>query len=278
MALSAFHRDVLRTLAAERLRHAESYIAGGVALSVAMDTARLSRDIDLFHDTEDAVARSWERDRRLLSERGYRIQVVRERAGFVEAIVSARDESLLMEWARDSAFRFFPFVEDADLGLVLHPFDVATNKVFALVGRLEARDWVGVLTCDAQLQPLGYLAWAAAGKDPGFTPHGILVVARRTARYSDLETSALAFDGPPPQASELSRRWHVAVADAERVVDQLPAADIGRAVLTADADLYRGSPAELSTALEQGDLQFHGGRIGGAWPRVTGRPDGGLLP
>jgi hypothetical protein len=232
MALSALQRDVCGTLAAERRRHGESYIAGGVALSVAVRTSRLSRDIDVFHDTEDAVARSWERDRDTLREHGYTVDVVRERAGFVEAIVRTRDESLLMEWARDSAFRFFPLVEHPDVGLVLHPFDAATNKVLALVGRLEPRDWVDVLTCDAQLQPLGYLTWAAAGKDPGFTPQGILAHARRTARYTDQEISTLAFEGAPPPAAELSRRWHTAATDAERVVAQLPPLEIGQAVLT----------------------------------------------
>jgi len=51
-----------------------------------------------------------------------------------------------------------------ELGLTLHPFDLATNKVLALVGRVEVRDWVDVITCSEQLQPLGFLAWAACGK------------------------------------------------------------------------------------------------------------------
>jgi hypothetical protein len=76
--------------------------------AAVLRTPRLSRDVDVFHDTEEAVARSWERDRVTLREHGYRVDVVRERAGYVEAIVRARGESLLMEWARDSAFRFFP--------------------------------------------------------------------------------------------------------------------------------------------------------------------------
>ena len=49
-------------------------------------------------------------------------------------------ESVLLQWVKDSAFRFFPLVEHADFGLTLHPFDLATNKVLALVGRLEVRD------------------------------------------------------------------------------------------------------------------------------------------
>lgn len=39
-------------------------------------------------------------------------------------------------------------MEHEDLGLTLHPFDLATNKVLALVGRLEVRDWVDVLPAE----------------------------------------------------------------------------------------------------------------------------------
>ena len=35
------------------------------------------------------------------------------------------------------SFRFFPLVEHEELGLTLHPFGLATNKVLALIGRLE---------------------------------------------------------------------------------------------------------------------------------------------
>jgi len=49
---------------------------------------------------------------------------------------------LIVEWARDSAFRFFPLIEHEELGATLHQFDLATNKVLALAGRLEVRDWV----------------------------------------------------------------------------------------------------------------------------------------
>ena len=151
---------------------------------------------------------------------------------------------------------------------MLHPFDLATNKVLALVGRLEARDWVDVLECDARLQPLGYLAWAACGKDPGFTPLGILAEARRTARYTDEELRSLDFDGPPPGAAELSGRWRDALARAVEVADRLPPAHAGEAVLTSDGRLYAGPAGELSNALAGLDIIFHKGRIGGALPRL----------
>jgi hypothetical protein len=245
-------------------------VAGGVALTVALRTHRLSRDLDLFHDTTDAVARSWDRDRLALASDGYTVDTVRERPGYVEAVISRHDSRLVVEWARDSAFRFFPLVEHDELGLTLHPFDLAANKVLALVGRLEARDWVDVIECDARLQPLGYLAWAAAGKDPGFTPLGILEQAHRSGRYTDDEISALAFDGPAPVAADLSRRWHDALHAARTVVERLPAEHVGHAVLTMDGRLCTSGHADLDRALSSGHLVFHRGRIGGALPQIKG--------
>src|SRR5205809_5016575 len=133
MALTRLQRDVCRLLAAARRESGESYVSGGVALTVALGMSRISRDIDVFHDTSEAVARSWDRDRNILERSGYAVSVVRERPGFVEAVVAREGGRLVMEWARDSAFRFFPLLADEDLGLTLHPFDLATNKVLALV-------------------------------------------------------------------------------------------------------------------------------------------------
>jgi hypothetical protein len=75
----------------------------------------------------------------------------------VEARVESQGESTELQWAFDSAFRFFPLMEYAELGLTLHPFDLATNKVLALVGRAVPRDWVDIIECDSRLQPFGYL-------------------------------------------------------------------------------------------------------------------------
>lgn len=87
MALTALQRDVCRLLAAARRERRESCVAGGVALSVALKTARLSRDLDIFHDTTEAVARSWDRDRATLERSAYVVRTLRERPGYVEAIV-----------------------------------------------------------------------------------------------------------------------------------------------------------------------------------------------
>jgi hypothetical protein len=62
--------------------------------------------------------------------------LTRERMGSVEAEVGDDGVRARLEWARDSAFRFFPLLHHQGFGLTLRPFDLATNKVLALVGRL----------------------------------------------------------------------------------------------------------------------------------------------
>ena len=122
------------------------------------------------------------------------------------AMVSLHHERVLVQWARDSAYRFFPLKEDPQLGLTLHPLDLATNKALALVGRLEPLDWVDMPECHSRLQPLGFLLWAACGKDPGYTPDFLITLATRQ-RYAQAELDLLAFDGPAPDAAALSLRW-----------------------------------------------------------------------
>jgi hypothetical protein len=270
MALTHLQRILCRLLAEHRIRSGESYVAGGVALNELLGGARVSRDIDLFHDSEEAVEASWSADRSCLEQAGYSVRVLRERPGFVEAEISTSAEAVRMEWARDSAYRFFPLVEHPDLGLALHPFDLATNKVLALVGRREARDWIDILQCDLSLQPLGYLAWAACGKDPGFSPASILEHAGRTGRFSSEEIAELSFAGPAPDASDLARRWHAALDAARAVVELLPAEEAGTCVLLGGQELCRLAPDELAPALLQGELRFRTGGIRGALP--TTRP------
>jgi hypothetical protein len=129
MGLSLFQRTVCRLLARARVQRGESYLAGGATLNELLAAPRLSRDLDVFHDTEEALAASWAADRTLLEAAGYHLHVFRERVGLVEAEVRRGEDSVLMQWARDSAFRFFPLVEHDELGLTLHPVDLATSKV-----------------------------------------------------------------------------------------------------------------------------------------------------
>ncbi|MBM4029236.1 MAG: hypothetical protein FJ280_28135 [Planctomycetes bacterium] len=243
-------------------------MARGVALDLLTGGRRISRDIDLFHDTLEALDATWPADRRLLESHGYELRSVHERPWYIEAVVAQGPDTVLMQWTRDSAFRFFPLVQHQDLGLVLHPFDLATNKVLALAGRLEIRDWIDLITCHERIQPLGYLAWAACGKDPGFSPLTILEQAGRSGRYTTAELEGLSFEGTPPNLPDLLQKWRLMLTEAREVIMALPAGQVGKCVLHCQGDLYRGDLAQLRRDLAADSLVFHSGSIRGAYPQI----------
>ncbi len=267
MALTALERRVCRLLAEERRRIGESYVAGGSALNELLGERRLSRDLDLFHDTAAALRSTWPRDRALLTAAGLTVEPLREAQAFVEALVRDGTETVLVQWLQDSAYRFFPLVEHEIFGLTLHPLDLATNKLLALAGRREPRDWIDAVACHEKVQPLGYLAWAASGKDPGLGPLALVEEAART-RYSAVELALLDFGGAPPDAASLSARWRQAVREARELVRLLPEDEVGRCVLDEDGALQRAAPGQLVEDLASGRVSFHRGRIGGAFPEV----------
>jgi hypothetical protein len=83
MALTDFQRSLCRLIAENRIASGESYVGGGVALNELIGASRLSRDVDLFHDTDQALDATWKADRRLIEAEGYGVHVVRERSSFV---------------------------------------------------------------------------------------------------------------------------------------------------------------------------------------------------
>jgi hypothetical protein len=165
MALTGCQRSILALLAARRIERQESYLAGGAALTAATDSPRLSRDLDLFHDTREALLATWDDDRRILESDGYGIEVKRQLAAFIEAVVRKDGSAVTVEWAVDSAFRFFPLVRGPESLPSLHPFDpwvgplhrLATNMALALIGRLEPRNWIDLVACHDRIQQLGFL-------------------------------------------------------------------------------------------------------------------------
>ena len=158
-------------------------------------------------------------------------------------MVRVEERALKIEWAQDSAFRFYPVQEDERFGYRLHDADAAVNKVLALAGRSEIRDFVDVLHLDDSHLPLGALAWAACGKDPGFTPEFLLDHAARHVAYTQVDLDRLSLR-EPLDLTVLKRRWLAALERARALVAGLPPDEVG--CLYVDADRRPSAPDPAS--------------------------------
>lgn len=249
---------VARLLSANR--SFDSYLAGGAAILIEPNTTRYSRDLDYFHDSEARVAEAFEADRRALAAGGYALDVELNQPGYIRAVVRARGEATKVEWARDSAWRFLPAVRDARVGFVLHPVDLAVNKVLALAGRDEARDVVDMVHLTRAVLGLGPLCWAACGKDPGFTPLSILELLRRRGRVRPEDLARLDL-AQPVDLVELKHAWLAALDAVEPFVESRPPEEIG-------CLYYSAAQRGFADPRDAADAVPHFGRPGGVVPRV----------
>src|SRR5476651_248907 len=224
MPLGDFEKNVLRLLAANR--NPESYVAGATVFLRREDSHRQSQDIDVFHDTVQSLKQAATQDATVLQSNGYTLEWAETQETLQRATVSKDGRSTKMEWAYDSAFRFFPVQPDADFGFVLHPLDGATNKVLALAGRGELRDYLDVLFLHRNVLSLGALAWAACGKDAGFTPQFLVEEAQRRAHYPASRLNMLLLR-EPLDLVECKRRWLQASAEAKALFNLLPPEEVG---------------------------------------------------
>jgi hypothetical protein len=258
MPLTAFQERVTRLLAVHRT--ADSYLAGGSALHIAPNSKRYSNDLDYFHDSEERVASAFAADKMLLEKKGFTVEVGMNQPGYIRALVRKGKEATKVEWARDSSWRFLPPIRDKVAGVVLHPVDLAINKLLALVGRDEPRDFLDIMDAHDRILSLGALCWAAAGKDPGYTPPLLLSLLRRRGHYRPEDFARLHLHEPLDLAV-LKERWLGALDDAEAFVTKQPPDELGclyyskrKGVFV--SDFVPGDP----------DVVPHFGRPGGVLP------------
>ncbi|MGO9607208.1 MAG: hypothetical protein ACLQAT_28080 [Candidatus Binataceae bacterium] len=259
MPLTEFQRKVLKLLAANR--NPENYVAGGIVLNQAPESPRYSDDADLFHDTAESVFASADADAQTLANHGYRVDWESRQPAFQRAVASLGSDSMRLDWAFDSAFRFFPIESEPDLGFRLSVWDAGINKLLALVGRAEPRDAIDVLYFHRTMLSLGATCWAGAGKDPGYTPELLLNEAARLARFTVDDFNALNLR-PGYSVQDFRQEWMAAVESARRLIATLPAADVGCLYLNSD-----GKPVEPSVEMLT-TLKKHFGSVRGAWPTV----------
>ena len=254
MPLSKIQSDLLRLLAAHR--DPESYIEGSTSLT--RDTPRYSAAIDVFHDREERAGQAATQDIAVLQEQGYVVTWTRPGPGVFTVVAERQGATTKLEWVSDSDFRFFPTVRDEIFGYVLHPVDLATNKVGAAYGRQEPRDLVDLLAIHERILPLGAVVWASVGKALGFTPEGIINEIRRNARYTDADFRRIASDPPIDPVATMTRLREV-LSQAEAFVARMPTDKAGLLFLK-DGHVVEPDPDRLE------EYQTHAGKRRGHWP------------
>jgi hypothetical protein len=264
MPLTPFQQQLLADLATEPADDAR-YLAGGAALHFEPNSTRFSHDLDFFHDSVERVASAFARDRARMEATGYTLTVTLSQPGFVRATVTRGDASTRVDWAHDSAWRFMPLVRGARGGWLLHPVDLAINKVLALVGRDEPRDFVDVLFVHDRILPLGALCWAAVGKDPGFTPLSLLELLKRRGRYRPEDFSRLDLVVPIDLVAA-KESWRAALDGAERFCRSRPPDEIGCLYWSPVGQRF---VMPLPDGATSADIVPHFGTPGGVLPRVS---------
>jgi len=252
--LTKIQQDVLGLLASHR--DPESYVAGATPLN--RDAPRFSGDIDVFPDREERVSAASTSDSRTLEEAGYKVRWLRQQPAMHSAVVTKKGEETRLEWVADSDFRFFPTMRDETFGYILHPADLAMNKVMAAGGRREVRDLVDVVTIEETILPLGAVIWAAVDKAPGFTPEGLIAEIRRNSRYPLAEWREL-LSTEPLDPEVVTGKLHAALDRAEAFVLQMPTDNLGLLFLR-DGVVVQPNPSRLQ------DYQTHSGQRRGHWP------------
>ena len=254
MPISRLQTEILTTLAAGR--DPGSYVAGATPLNLR--GPRYSRDIDVFHDREERVESAALGDAEALTQAGFAVRWVRQSLLIYGAEVAKGDEKTRLEWVADSDFRFFPTVRDPLFGYVLHPVDLAANKMMAAVGRREVRDILDLTTIHRNILPLGAVAWAAVEKSPGFTPAGLLAEIRRNSLYPAAEWRELLTEKPLDPGAVMAE-LRLALEEAEAFVARMPAAQVGLVFVEAGRPVAP-DPAHLERYVS------HAGRRQGHWP------------
>lgn len=260
MPLTEFQASVAKLLSQHRSE--DSHLAGGAALHLEPNSKRFSNDLDYFHDSEVRVASAFDEDRKLLEASGFVVAIEMNQPGYIRAVVSRVQESTKIEWAHDSAWRFMPAVQDARVGWRLHPIDLAVNKVLALAGRDEPRDFLDIMEIDREILPLGALCWAASGKDPGFTPRSLLELLRRRGRYHPQDFARLRLT-EPVDVRALKSRWLEMLDEAESFITSRPSGEVGCLYWSPSARRF------VAPRAGEGAVVPHYGRPGGVLPRAV---------
>lgn len=178
MPLSRLQSRIARTVVA--LPEAEGFVlAGGGALVVLGIVERPTEDLDYFATAPEAVDRLRPALERALVEQGLTVHARRVVRGFAQFRVSDGVEATALDLSWDT--RLYP-PQSTEVGPALATDELAADKMLALFGRAEARDFVDVYRLRARYSRADLMR-LAAGKDRGFTADRFAEAIGQIDRY-----------------------------------------------------------------------------------------------
>jgi predicted nucleotidyltransferase component of viral defense system len=163
------------------------YLTGGTALSAIFLKHRRSNDLDFFTNTEELILPLSQKLEASLIKEGFKVERLRGFHSFVELSVSSDNDSTVVHFALDSPFRFEqPSDFDEIPGIKVDSLiDIATNKLLALFGRAELRDFIDIYFLVKEHFNKVDLVEKAAQKDPGFDLYWLGIAMERINDFTD---------------------------------------------------------------------------------------------
>jgi len=183
MKLTALQKKTLKIFSRVN-KHGDFYFTGGTALAVCYLRHRESDDLDFFTSEPTSLnptARDFEKT---LRSAGLNVQIERRQATFVRFLI---EQELKVDMALDVPFRLKPPVQSNIEGIkvpVDDLEDIAANKMLALFGRAEPRDFIDVYFLAKEYFDFMEMVQMAAKKDTGFDLYWLAAAMQEAEKIS----------------------------------------------------------------------------------------------
>lgn len=176
-------------------------LAGGAAIIARGIVDRTTNDLDLFGAARPDVQQLADALTTVLRSEGLAVVPIIEQPGFVRLAVDGGSESTTIDLGTDA--RIYP-AEKTERGQVLSVEELAADKLLAVFGRAQARDFIDAVALAELVGGLDEMCRLAAQKDGGFS-RAVLVEMIQS------------FDRLPPEEFELSEQGYADLRQAVQV-------------------------------------------------------------
>jgi hypothetical protein len=158
-------------------------LTGGSALAEFYLGHRKSFDLDIF-TTEKELILPFSRVLEEEMKKRFSVHVTRRFETFVEFEIGNGTESIKLQLAYESPFRFEPPFESSN-GIRVNDYkDLSTDKLLAFFGRAEPRDAIDIYFI-LQSEDFWTLVQQASQKDPGFDLYWLAIAMARVSEFPD---------------------------------------------------------------------------------------------